>query len=89
MAIPKIFFFKFYHWCVVCKESHGLELDKTRNQTKYCSIDAIRELPSGPEVIKLFSCSNQLRMKLNLLIVVKMTVVGILTFMSGISDWLC
>ena len=29
-----------------------------------------RELPSGPEVIKLYSYSNQLRMKLILLIVV-------------------
>ena len=38
---------------------------------------------SGPEVIKLFSCSTQLSMKFFLLINVKMpTVVGILTFMS-------
>ena len=38
----------------------------------------------GPEVIKLFSCSTQLRMKIFLLINVKMpTIVGILTFMSG------
>ena len=37
----------------------------------------------GPEVIKLFSCSTQLSMKIFLLINVKMpTVVGILTFMS-------
>ena len=37
----------------------------------------------GPEVIKLFSCSTQLRMKFFLLINVKMpTIVGILTFMS-------
>ena len=35
----------------------------------------------GPEVIKLFSCSTQLSMKLFLLIIVKMpTIVGILTF---------
>ena len=39
---------------------------------------------SGPEVIKLFSCSTQLSMKFFLLIKVKMpTTVGILTFMSG------
>ena len=39
---------------------------------------------SGPEVIKLFSCSTQLSMKIFLLINVKMpTIVGILTFMSG------
>ena len=39
---------------------------------------------SGPEVIKLFSCSTQVSMKFFLLINVKMpTIVGILTFMSG------
>ena len=39
---------------------------------------------SGPEVIKLFSCSTQLSMKFFLLINVKMpTIVGILTFLSG------
>ena len=38
---------------------------------------------SGPEVIKLFSCSTQLSMTFFLLINVKMpTTVGILTFMS-------
>ena len=38
----------------------------------------------GPEVIKLFSCSTQLSMKIFRLINVKMpTIVGILTFMSG------
>ena len=38
---------------------------------------------TGPEVIKLFSCSTQLSMKFFLLINVKMpTNVGILTFMS-------
>ena len=41
---------------------------------------------SGPEVIKLFSCSAQLRLKFILLINVKMpTIVGILTFMSRIN----
>ena len=41
-------------------------------------------LRSGPEVIKLFSCSTQLSMKFFLLINVKMpTIVGILTLMSG------
>ena len=40
--------------------------------------------PSGPEVIKLLSCSTQLCMKFSLLINVKMTtIVGILTCMSG------
>ena len=39
---------------------------------------------SGPQVIKLFSCSTQLSIKFFLLINVKMpTIVGILTFMSG------
>ena len=42
------------------------------------------QMKSGPEVIKLFSCSTQLSMKFFLLINVKMpTIVGILTFMSG------
>ena len=41
-------------------------------------------LRSGPEVIKLFSCSTQLSTKFFLLINVKMpTIVGILRFMSG------
>ena len=39
---------------------------------------------SGPEVIKLFSCSTQLSMKFLLLINVKMPrIVGIFTFMRG------
>ena len=43
----------------------------------------------GAKVIKLFSCSTQLSMKFILLINVKMpTIVGILTFMSRINDWL-
>ena len=41
---------------------------------------------TGPEVIKLFSCSSQLRLKFILLINVKMpTIVGILTFISRIN----
>ena len=41
------------------------------------------EVYSGPEVIKLFSCSTQLSMTFFLLINVKIpTIVGILTFMS-------
>ena len=41
---------------------------------------------SGPKVIKLFSCSAQVRLKFILLINVKMlTIVGILTFMSRIN----
>ena len=40
----------------------------------------------GPEVIKLFSCSTQLRLKFILLRNVKMpTIVGILTFISRIN----
>ena len=38
---------------------------------------------SGPEVIRLFSCSTQLSIKIFLLINIKIpTIVGILTFMS-------
>ena len=41
---------------------------------------------TGPEVIKRFSCSAQLRLKFILLINVKMpTIVGILTFISRIN----
>ena len=41
---------------------------------------------SGPEVIKLFSCSTQLSMKFIMFINVKMpTIVGILTLMSMIN----
>ena len=41
---------------------------------------------SGPEVIKLFSCSAQLRLKYILLINVQVpTIVGILTFISRIN----
>ena len=41
-------------------------------------------LNTGPELIKLFSCSTQLSMEVFLLIYVKMpTIVGILTFMRG------
>ena len=45
---------------------------------------------TGPEVIKLFSCSTQLSMKFFLLINVKMpTTVGILTFASGKNSIVC
>ena len=41
---------------------------------------------TGPKVIKLFSCSDKLRLKFILLINVKMpTIVGILTFISRIN----
>ena len=47
------------------------------------SLIAIKPI-TGPEVIKLFSCSTQLSMKFSPLINVKMpTIVGILTFMRG------
>ena len=45
-----------------------------------------QEHKPGPEVIKHFSCSTQLRLKFILLINVKMpTIVGILAFMSSIN----
>ena len=48
-----------------------------------------RTTRSGPEVIKLFSCSTQLSMNFFLLINVKMpTIVGILTYMSGKNGFL-
>ena len=47
-------------------------------------------LVTGPEFIKLFSCSTQLSLKFILLINVKMPTifVGILTFISRINGWL-
>ena len=52
----------------------------------WCLVDSTTvslNIEPGPEVIKLFSCSTQLSMKIFLLINVKMpTIVGILTFMS-------
>ena len=64
---------------------------------KFVSIVVLHPIPvnkfsviSGFEVIKLFSCSTQLRLKFILLINVKMpTVVGILTFISRINYKLC
>ena len=51
-------------------------------RTSYLSLYCF--LRSGPEVVKLFSCSTQLSIIFFLLINVKMpTIVGILTFMSG------
>ena len=51
----------------------------------YIHLFALAELLDS-EVIKLFSCSAQLRLKFILLINVKMpTIVGILTFMSRIN----
>ena len=44
----------------------------------------------GPKVMKLFSCSAQLRLKFILLINVKRpTIVGLLTFISRINYMLC
>ena len=44
------------------------------------------QFPSGPKVIKRFSCSTQMSMKFILLINIKMpTIVGILTFISMIN----
>ena len=48
--------------------------------------ELISQTRTGPEFIKLFSCSNQLSMKFILLINVKMpTIVGILTIISMIN----
>ena len=64
------------------------------HRTGACSVlyEPVREKtnklgsPPGPEVIKLFSSSAQLRLKSILLINVKMpTIVGILTFISRIN----
>ena len=59
-----------------------MRLDEDSDQ----NLDLVLLETSGPEVIKLFSCSTQLSTKLILLINVKMpTIVGILTFISMIN----
>ena len=53
-----------------------------------CALEVIKKswVIPGLKLIKLFSCSTQMSMKVILLINVKMpTVVGILTFMSGMN----
>ena len=59
----------------------GTELDD-----EFVEMERVSRQCQGPEVIKLFSCSTQLRLEFILLINVKMpTIVGILTFMSRIN----
>ena len=59
--------------CIVCK---GI---------RHVSLKVTVQTP-GPEGIKLFSCSTQLRLKFILLINVEMpTIVNILTFMSRVN----
>ena len=59
---------------------------KTQNQNNLFVKSSIDNSTPGPEVIKLFSCTVQLRLKLILLINVKMPkIVGILTFISRIN----
>ena len=63
-----------------------ISFQNSKGQKSYCKFLGVR---SGSKVIKLFSCSTQLSLKFILLINVKMsTLVGILTFMSRINDWL-
>ena len=62
------------------KESIFREGEATFSQTHNCLSSEKR---SGPEVIKLFSCSTQLSMKFSLLINMKMpTLFGIFIFFS-------
>ena len=70
-----------------CPKESGAPVFRVRVQG---SLNAIAFLMHpGPEVIKLFSCSTQLRSKFILLINVEMpTIVGILTFISRINNWL-
>ena len=58
----------------------------------FCPVRCLIAVFSGscPEVIKLFSCSTQLSMKLSLLINMKMpTIVGIFIFISREIFMLC
>ena len=62
--------------------SQGLQIHCTTTAKK----KEVHIYESGPEVIKLFSCSTQLSTKFIVLINVKMpTIVGILTFISMID----
>ena len=59
-------------------------LGRALGPTEVGQTDKLCRSRSGPEVIKLFSCSTQMSMKFSPLIYVKMpTIVGILTCMSG------
>ena len=56
-------------------------------ETKYVATLHLNFAQTGPEVIKIFSCSTQLSMKFFLLINIKMpTIVGILTVLSGTNN---
>ena len=80
LNICGIYIFSF----LVCFERYRYKIRNVHDkQSKFCH--ARNETSkTDPEVIKLFSCSTQLSMKLFLLINVKMpAIVGILTFISG------
>ena len=71
----------FFHNQLFLKTLSSIQLEC---QTVWIQI--MPDILSGPEVIKLFSCSSQLSTKFILLINVKMpTIVGILTFIIMIN----
>ena len=60
--------------------------DQTERMRRLVRVIVVCMQQSGPEVIKLLSCSTQVSTKIILLINVKMpTIVGILTFISMIN----
>ena len=74
------FIFGISNRCYLAKTGHLQAIRDFNHNFKFY----IQALKTGPEVIKLFSCSTQLSMKFSPLINVKMpTIVGILTCMSG------
>ena len=78
-----------YGTTILHKKQDLLQMDKLSLindvDTRWNSYDMLERLP-GLEVIKLFSCSAQLRLKFILLINDKMlTIVGILSFISRIN----
>ena len=78
-------------WLSICLSAcPPVRLSVTYSLIPFKGMALVMAVPvPGPEVIKLFSCSVQLRSKFILLINVKMpTIVGILTFISRINDWL-
>ena len=73
-----------YNWYL--KENFLRAENSVRDVTSFQMNFDFEILRAGPEVIKLFPCSTQLSMKFFLLINVEMpTIVGILTFISGLQ----
>ena len=83
--MPREYYDHLISFCCTHDESLGSKLPIDHTAMVLIRLDE----RTRSEVIKHFSCSIQLSMKFILLINVKMpTIVGILTFISRINDWL-